>query len=90
VPVVVLTPVVAVIAPKVRGVGFRQVPKWRMKCGHERADDPKCAGCQSVHPCLDTLRIEHQMLPRHTFGVNGNIPGIEVWVEFETSVRRRV
>ena len=48
VPVVVLAPVVAATTPKLRGVGFRQVAKWRMECGHERGDDPKCATCQSV------------------------------------------
>src|SRR5947209_4610180 len=42
VPVVVLAPVVAVTTPKVRGVGFREVAKWRMQCGHDKADDPKC------------------------------------------------
>ena len=89
VPVVVLAPVVAVTTPKVRGVGFRQVPKWRMQCGHERGDDPKCATCQSVpreYLVLDPKRVQARV---NGFGVNANIPGIEVWMDCETSVRRR-
>jgi hypothetical protein len=36
-PVVVLTPVVGVTTPKVRGIGFRQVPKCRScRIRHER------------------------------------------------------
>ncbi|MGD0698000.1 MAG: hypothetical protein ABSB82_24555 [Terriglobia bacterium] len=40
-----VAPAAQATAPKVRGVGFREVPKWRMKCGHERADDPSCTTC---------------------------------------------
>ena len=89
VPVVVLAPVVAMTTPKVRGVGFRQVPKWRMECGHERADDPKCATCQSVpreYLVVDPKRVQARV---NGFGMNANIPGIEVWMDCETSVRRR-
>jgi hypothetical protein len=89
VPVVVLAPVVAVTTPKVRGVGFRQVPKWRMECGHERGDDPKCATCQSVpreYLVLDPKRVQARV---NGFGVNANIPGIEVWLDCEASVRRK-
>ena len=89
VPVVVLAPVVAVTTPKVRGVGFRQVPKWRMECGHERGDGPKCATCQSLpreYLVLDPKRVQARV---NGFGVNANIPGIEVWMDCETSVRRR-
>jgi hypothetical protein len=89
VPVVVLAPVVAVTTPKVRGVGFRQVAKWRMECGHERGDDPKCAICQSVpreYLVLDPKRVQARV---SGFGVNANILGIEVWMDCETSVRRR-
>ena len=89
VPVVVLAPVVAVTTPKVRGVGFRQVAKWRMGCGHERADDPKCLTCQSVpreYLVLDPKRVQARV---NGFGVNANIPGVEVWMGCETSVRRR-
>jgi hypothetical protein len=89
VPVVVLAPVVAMTTPRVRGVGFRQVPKWRMECGHERADDPKCATCQSVpreYLVLDPKRVQARV---NGFGVNANIPGIEVWLESQTSVQRR-
>ena len=89
VPVVVLAPVVSVTTPKVRGVGFRQVPKWRMRCGHERADDPKCATCQSVpreYLTLDPKRVQARV---NGFGLNASIPGIEVWMECETSVRRK-
>ena len=88
VPVVVLTPVVAVTTPKVRGVGFRQVPKWRMECGHERADDSRCAACQSVpreYLVLDPKRVQARV---NGFGVNANIPGIEVWMECETRYLR--
>ena len=89
VPVVLLAPVVAVTTPKVRGVGFHQVAKWRMECGHERGDDPKCATCQSVpreYLVLDPKRVQARV---NGFGVNANIPGIEVWMDCETSVRRR-
>ena len=89
VPVVVLAPAVAVTTPKVRGVGFREVPKWRMTCGHERADDPKCPTCQSVpreYLVLDPKRVQARV---NGFGINANIPGIEVWMECETSVRRK-
>ncbi len=37
VPLVLIAPVAGGTAPKVRGIGFREVPKWRMKCGHERS-----------------------------------------------------
>ena len=88
-PVVVLTPVVAVTTPKVRGLGFRQVPRWRLDCGHERADDPKCATCRSVpreYLVLDPKRVQARV---NGFGVNANIPGIEVWLESQTNVRRK-
>ena len=81
VPVVLLAPVVAVTTPKVRGVGFHQVAKWRMECGHERGDDPKCATCQSVpreYLVLDPKRVQARV---NGFGANANIPGIEVWME---------
>jgi hypothetical protein len=90
VPMVVLGPVVAVTTPKVRGVGFRQVVKWRMECGHERADDPKCATCQSVpreYMVLDPKRVQARV---NGFGVNANIPGVEVWMESQASVRRKL
>src|SRR5947208_7527736 len=48
VPIVFVAPVAQATAPKVHGVAFREVPKWRMKCGHEKAADPKCPTCQSV------------------------------------------
>jgi hypothetical protein len=85
---VVLAPVVAVTTPKVRGVGFRQVPKWRMGCGHERADGPKCETCQSVpreYLVLDPKRVQARV---NGFGTNANIPGIEVWMESQATVRR--
>jgi hypothetical protein len=88
-PMVLVAPVVQPTAPKVRGVGFREVPKWRMKCGHERADDPKCATCQSVpreYLVLDPKRVQARV---NGFGINANIPGIEVWMEPQTSVRRK-
>jgi hypothetical protein len=75
--------------PKVRGVGFREVPKWRMECSHERAHDPKCARCQSVpreYLVLDRRRVEARA---DGFGSNANIPGIEVWMEPQTSVHRK-
>jgi len=89
VPVVVLAPAVAVTTPKVSGVGFRQEAKWRMECGHERGDDPKSATCQSVpreYLVLDPKRVQARV---SGFGVNANIPGIEVWMDCETNVRRR-
>jgi hypothetical protein len=89
VPIVLVAPVAKVIAPKVRGVGFREVPKWRMMCGHERADNPKCATCQSVpreYLVLDPKRVQARV---NGFGMNANIPGIEVWMESQTSVRRK-
>jgi hypothetical protein len=88
-PMVLVAPVAAT-APKVRGVGFREVPKWRIKCGHEKADDPKCATCQSVpreYLVLDPKRVQARV---NGFGINANIPGVEVWMEPQTSVRRKV
>jgi hypothetical protein len=88
-PMVLVAPVAEAMAPKVRGVGFREVPKWRMKCGHERADDPKCATCQSVpreYLALDAGRVQARV---NGFGINSNIPGVEVWMEPQTSVRRK-
>ena len=90
VPIVLVAPIAQSTAPKVRGVGFREVPKWRMKCGHERADDPKCPACQSVpreYLVLDPKRIQARV---NGFGINANIPGIEVWMESQTSVRRKL
>ncbi len=89
VPIVLVAPMAQAVAPKVRGVGFREVPKWRMKCGHEKADDPKCATCQSVpreYLVLDPKRVQARV---NGFGVNANIPGIDVWMESQTSVRRK-
>jgi len=60
-----------------------------MECGHERADDPKCATCQSVpreYLVLDPRRVQARV---NGFGVNANILGIQVWMECETSVRRK-
>jgi hypothetical protein len=88
-PMVLVAPVAQATAPKVRGVGFREVPKWRMKCGHEKADDPKCATCQSVpreYLVLDPKRVQARV---NGFGINANIPGVEVWMEHQTSVRRK-
>lgn len=85
---VLVAPVVQAQAPKVRGVGFREVAKWRMQCGHERADDPKCAGCRSMpreYLVLDPKRVQARV---NGFGVNASIPGIEVWMDCQTSVRR--
>jgi hypothetical protein len=89
VPIVLVAPVAQATAPKVRGVGFREVPRWRMKCSHEKADDPKCATCQSVpreYLVLDPKRVQARV---NGFGINANIPGIEVWMEPQTSVRRK-
>jgi hypothetical protein len=88
-PAMVLAPVVAVTTPKVCGVAFREVPRWQMACGHERADDPSCSICQSVpreYLVLDSRRVQARI---NGFGVNANIPGIEVWMECETTVRRK-
>ncbi len=85
-----VAPVAQATAPKVRGVGVREVPKWRMKCGHKRADDPNCATCQSVpreYLVLDPKRIQARV---NGFGINANIPGVEVWMEPRTSVRRKL
>lgn len=89
VPIVLVAPVAQATTPKVRGVGFREVPKWRMKCGHERADDPKCVTCQSVpreYLVLDPKRVQARV---NGFGINATVPGIEVWMESQTSVRRK-
>ncbi len=89
VPVVLFSSVVEAATPEVRGVGFRQVPKWRMQCGHERADDSQCETCQSVpreYLVLDPKCVQARV---NGFGVNANIPGIEVWMDCETSVRRK-
>jgi hypothetical protein len=89
VPIALVAPVALATAPKVRGVGFREVPKRRMKCGHERADEPKCATCQSVsreYLVLDLNRVQARV---NGFGINANIPDIEVWMESQTAVRRK-
>jgi len=89
VPMVLVAPVAQATAPKVRGVGFREVPKWRMRCGHERAEDPTCATCQSVpreYLALDPRRVQSRV---DAFRTSANIPGIEVWMECETTVRRK-
>src|SRR6516164_1190280 len=74
VPVVVLAPVVAMTTPRVRGVGFRQVPKWRMECGHERADVQKWATCESVpreYLVVVTKRVQARV---NGFGVKRQHP----------------
>lgn len=89
VPIVLIAPVIQASTPKVRGVAFREVPKWRMQCGHERADDPNCATCRCVpreYLVLDPKRVQARV---NGFGINMNIPGIEVWMECQTSVRRK-
>jgi uncharacterized membrane protein YqiK len=88
--IVLMPPVVQAEASKMRGIGFREVPKWRMKCGHERAEDPKCEVCLSVpreYLVLDPKRIQARV---NSFGVSANIPGIEVWMECSTNVRRKL
>jgi hypothetical protein len=90
VPVVLVAPVIPASTPKVRDVGFRDVPKWRMQCGHERADDPNCATCRCVsreYLVLDPKRVQARV---NGFGVNAGIPGIEVWTECQASVRRKL
>jgi hypothetical protein len=87
--VVFVAPVVQAQAPKVRGVGFREVPKWRMRCGHERADNLNCEVCRSVpreYLVLDPKRVQARV---SAFGISANIPGIEVWMECTASVRRK-
>jgi hypothetical protein len=88
--VVLLAPVLRREVPKVRGVGFREVPKWGMKCRHERADNLNCEVCRSVpreYLLLDPKRVQARV---STFGTSANIPGIEVWMDCTTSVRRKV
>lgn len=78
------------ITLSVRGVGFREVAKWRVQCGHERADNPDCATCHCVpreYLVLDPKRVQARV---NGFGMNANIPGIEVWMECTTNVRRKV
>jgi hypothetical protein len=61
-----------------------------MKCGHERADDPKCTTCQSIPPeylVLDPKRVQARV---NGFGINAVIPGVEVLMEPQTSVRRKL
>jgi hypothetical protein len=88
--IVLMPPVVPAEAPRVRGVGFREIPKWRMQCGHERADNLNCAVCRSIpreYLVLDPKRLRARV---SAFGTSANIPGIEVWMECTTSVRRKV
>ncbi|HEX5481718.1 MAG TPA: hypothetical protein VFZ08_03730 [Terriglobia bacterium] len=90
VPMVLVAPVIQASTPKLHGVGFREVPKWRMQCGHERADDPSCATCRCVpreYLVLDPKRVQARV---NGFGVNTGIPGIEVWTECQASVRRKL
>lgn len=87
--IVLVAPVVKAEGPKVRGIGFREVARWRMRCGHERADNLNCQVCRSVpreYLVLDPKRVQARV---NGFGVNSNIPGIEVWMEPRTSVRRK-
>jgi len=87
--IVLMPPIVPADTPKVRGVGFREVPKWRMQCGHERAEDPNCEVCRSIpreYLVLDPKRVQARV---NSFGTSANIPGIEVWMECTTSVRRK-
>lgn len=87
--VILIPPVVQRQASKVRGVGFREVPKWRMKCGHERADNLNCEVCRSVpreYLVLDPKRVQARV---STFGTSANTPGIDVWMDCTTSVRRK-
>jgi hypothetical protein len=87
--VILMPTVVQRQAPKVRGVGFREVPKWRMKCGHERADNLNCEICRSVpreYLVLDPKRVQARV---GAFGTSANIPGIEVWMDCTASVRRK-
>ncbi len=119
VPIVLVAPVAQATTPKVRGVGFPDVPKWRMKHGHDRADDPSCATCQSVplegpsgvrpaetgqitddgqlttsraalSPNPESLTPAFRRARVKGFGVSANIPGVEVWMEPQTSVRRKL
>lgn len=88
--VLLMAPVVQAETPKVRGVGFREVPKWRMQCGHERAEDANCEVCRSVpreYLVLDPKRVQSRV---NSFGTSANIPGIDVWMECTTSVRRKL
>ncbi|MCL5670827.1 MAG: hypothetical protein M1423_05950, partial [Acidobacteria bacterium] len=86
---ILVAPVVQAQAPKVRGIGFREVAKWRLRCGHERADNLNCPVCRSVsreYLVLDPKRVQARV---NGFGVNANIAGVEVWMEPQTSVRRK-
>lgn len=86
---VIVAPVVQAQAPKVRGVGFREIAKWRMQCGHERADNLNCGICRSVpreYLVLDPKRVQARV---SAFGTSADIPGIEMWMECTTSVRRK-
>jgi hypothetical protein len=89
-PAMLIAPVVVEAqAPKVRGVGFREVAKWRMRCSHERADNLNCDTCRSVpreYLVLDPRRVQARV---NGFGISANIPGIDVWLECTTSVRRK-
>jgi hypothetical protein len=88
--ILLMPPVVQAETPKVRGVGFREVPNWRMQCGHERADSLNCDICRSVpreYLVLDPKRVQSRV---NSFGTSANIPGIEVWMECTTSVRRKL
>jgi hypothetical protein len=86
---VFVAPVVQAQAPKVRGVVFREIAKWRMLCGHDRADNLNCQVCRSVpreYLVLDPRRVQAHV---NGLGTSANIPGVEVWMECTTSVRRR-
>ncbi len=74
---------------------FPEAPRPKHKCSSlprdrgERADDPGCATCQSVpreYLVLDPKRVQSRV---NGFGVDANIPGIEVWMEGQTSVRKK-
>jgi len=53
------------------------------------ADDRSCATRRSVpreYQVLDPKRVQARV---NDFGTNGNIPGVGVWMEPQTSVRRK-
>lgn len=60
-----------------------------MQCGHERADNLNCDVCRSIpreYLVLEPRRVQARV---NSFGVSANIPGVEVWTECTTSVRRK-
>jgi hypothetical protein len=96
VPAAVYVPPPAPIPSALRGT--RRVPKWRIVCGHAKANIESCANCAKVAReflVLDESAVTHKMkkLGEASGGSMERpnvvlIPGFECWWETEATLRR--